>query len=81
MECSWRRVVLDNLLDLGLVCSLVLFVKVVGFCLGRGFSVDLIEEHLNTEQDRFDCDRRLPSLLFIQDRQANCARGIDVRVE
>lgn len=46
-----------------------------------GLWIGIIEQILNALEDLFDCNGWLPSLLFIQDRQANGSRRVDVWVE
>jgi hypothetical protein len=76
---SW--VVSYNPLDLVLICSPILLEEVVCVSLSWRVGVGVIEKVLNSEEDLLDGDGRLPALLFIQDRQADGARGIDVGVE
>lgn len=76
-----RRVLLDNLLDLALIRSLVLFKQVERVGLGGGLRVGFIEEGLDSEQDLFDVYRGLPAFFFIEDGEADGARGVDVWVE
>lgn len=80
-EILWSWVLLDNLPDLALVCSLVLFEQVesVGLCWRLG--VGLVEQRLNTQQNFFDVYCGLPTFFFVEDGKADGARGIDVRVE
>lgn len=70
-----------NPLDLVLICSPIPSEEVVCVSLSWRVGVGVIEKVLNSEEDLLDGDGRLPALLFIQDRQADGARGIDVGVE
>jgi len=76
-----RRVLLDNLLDLALIRRLVLFEQVerVGLC--WALWVRLVEQGLDAEQDLFDVDGGLPAFFFVEDGEADGARGVDVWVE
>lgn len=76
-----RRVVPDDPLDLALVCCAVLPVQVVRIGLGRRVWIWVIQQVLHAKQDLLDGDGRLPALLLVQDGQADCAGGVDVRVE
>lgn len=73
--------ILDDLPDLALIRRPVLAEQVIRIGLRGRIRVDLIEQHLNAEQDLLDGDRRLPGFLFVQDRETDSARGVDVRVE
>lgn len=89
LQCSPRmqskvlrcRVFLDKAPNLLLISDLVLLKQIESVGLCWGFRVRLIKQRLDAEQDLFDCNCRLPALLLIQDRQADCARGVDVRME
>jgi hypothetical protein len=74
-------IVSHNPLDLALVCCAVLAEEVVCVSLGWRVWVRIVQEILHSEKDLFDGDRWLPALFLIQDGQADCARGIDIRVE
>lgn len=62
------RVLLDDLADSSLVCRAVLLEQIVGIGLRGRLGVRVIEQILDTQQDRLDCDGRAPGLLFVQDR-------------
>ena len=76
-----RRVLLDDLLDLALVRRLVLFEQVERVGLRWALWVRLVEKRLDAQQDLFDVDGGLPAFFFVEDREADGARGVDVWVE
>ena len=76
-----RGILLDDLLDLALIRSLVLFKQIERVGLGGGIRVGFIEEGLDTEQDLLDVYRGLPAFFFVEDGEADGARGVDVWVE
>lgn len=78
---SGRLVVLDDLPHLLLVRYTILLEQIVGLGLRWRLRVDLVEKHLDAEKDLLDGDGGLPGFLFIQDRKADGAGGVDVRVE
>jgi hypothetical protein len=76
-----RGVLLNNSLDLALIRRLVLLVQIERVGLGGRFRVRLIEQRLNTEENLFDVDRGFPAFFFIENGEADGARGVDVGVE
>ena len=64
-----------------LVLSAILLEEIVGVGLRRTIWVDLVKQHLNSEQDFLDSDGWFPSLFFVEYTQADCARRIDVRMK
>ena len=77
----WGWILADDSLDLGLVRSFVPFEQVVRLSLGWGIWVWVVEEILHAEQDLLDGNGRLPSLLLVQDREADGPGWVDVRME
>lgn len=78
---SRRRVLLDAHLDAGAVAVDVLFKQRIRVRLRWALRIRLVEEALNAEENVFDCNRRLPSLVLVEDAQADRAAGVDVRME
>lgn len=76
-----RRIVLDDRLDLLLICDPVLLEQVVGLCLCGTLRVDLIQQELNSQQNLLDGDGGLPSLFFVEDAETDGAGRVDVGVE
>lgn len=64
-----------------LVLQSILAVDCVRLGLCRVLDVGFVEQILDAEQDLFDGDRRAPVLVLVEQRQANGARWIHVRVE
>lgn len=62
----WCRILLDDVLDLLLVCCAILLEQVVCFRLGWRVWVGVVEQILNADQDVFDRDRWLPTFVFVQ---------------
>lgn len=62
------RVLLDNLADFSLVCGAILLEHVVGFGLRGRLGVGVIEQILDTQEDRLNCYGRAPGLFFVQNR-------------
>ena len=83
---AWSRgsrslVVLDDLPHGLFVRNAVFLEQVVRLSLCGRLRVHFVEQHLNAEEDLLDGDGGLPSFLFVEDRQADGARRVDVRVE
>lgn len=76
-----RGVLLDDALHLLLVRLAVLLEQVERVGLGRGLWIRLVEQRLDAEQDLLDGDGGLPALFFVEDGEADGARGVDVWVE
>ena len=49
--------------------------------LGRAFLIRVAHQVLDAQQDLWDCQRRPPVLVLVQDRQADGARRVYIRVE
>jgi hypothetical protein len=49
--------------------------------LRRRIRVDLVQQHLNAQQNLLDRDRGLPAFFFVQNAEADGAGGVDVWVE
>ena len=77
----WSWVLADDSLDLGLVRSLVPLEQVVRLGLGWRVWVWVVKKILHAEQDLFDGDGWLPSLLLVQDGEADGAGWVDVWME
>lgn len=75
------RVLADNLAHLALITRTVLLEHVVCFGLRRGFGIGIVEKILDTEEDLLNRNRRSPGLFFIENRQADGAGWVDIRVE
>lgn len=75
------RVSPDLLLHASLVLDSVLLEEIVGLGLGGRLGVWVVEKVLHAEGDLLHGDGRLPTLVLVQDRKADSARRIDVRVE
>lgn len=69
------------MLNLFFVGLAILLKEIVGFSLSWRFGIRIVQQILNAKKDLLDCDRWLPSLLFIQDGQANRSRRINIWVE
>lgn len=78
---SRRRILLDDRPDLPIVSRAVLLEEIVRVRLRGRLRVRLVEQRLDAQQYLFDCDCRLPALLFVQDGEADGARGVDVWVK
>ncbi len=76
-----RRILAHDLLDPPFVLRPVSLEHVVSLRLSRGLGVGVVEQVLDAEEDLLDGDGRLPRLLLVQDRQADGAGWVDVRVE
>jgi hypothetical protein len=74
-------VVLDDLPHCLLVCNAVFLEEVVRLSLCGRVWVYFVEQHLDAEEDLLDGDGGLPGFLFIEDREADGAGWVDVRVE
>jgi hypothetical protein len=77
----WRRIILDDTPNLLLVRLLVLLEEVEGVGLRRGLGIGLVKQRLDAEQDLLDGYGGLPAFFLVKDREADGARGVDVRVE
>ena len=75
------RVSPDLLLHASLVLDSVLLEEIVGLGLGGRLGVRVVEKVLHAEGNLLHGDGRLPTLVLVQDRKADSARGVDVRVE
>lgn len=75
------RVVPDDTLHALLVLSAILLEHVVCLGLGGRVGVGIVQKVLDAKQNLLDGDGGLPSLLLVQNRQADGATGVDVRVE
>ena len=78
---SWGLILANNLLHSPLVCAAVLLEQIVCVGLSGRLWVDLVQEHLDAEQDLLDRDGRLPAFLLIENAKTNGARRIHVGVE
>lgn len=78
---SRRLVILDDLPHSLLVCSTIFLEEVVRLRLCGRLRVHFVEQHLNAEEDLFDGDGGLPGFFFVENRQADGAGRVDVRVE
>lgn len=74
-------ILLDDLPDFALVCRLVLLEQIKCVGLRRRLWVGFVEQRLNTQQDLFDIYRGLPAFFFVEDGEADGARGVNVGVE
>ena len=61
-----------------LVLIFVIDEKIVSLWLSRTIGIWCIQQVLDPQQHLFDCDCWTPSLLFIQDTQADCARWVAI---
>jgi hypothetical protein len=80
-DSLWRRVFLDDPLDLVFICRPVFLEEVVSVSLGWGVWVRLVEQILDAQEDLLDGDSRLPCIFLVQDGQADSAGGVNVGVE
>lgn len=80
-DVSWGGVLLDDALDLSFVCRSVLLEESVGISLSWRIGIGIVEQVLNPQKNLLDGDCRLPTLLFIQNRETDRARWIDVGME
>ena len=81
IDYSWCWVFLHNLLDF-LVVGLAIFLEqIICFCLCWRFRVGIIQKVLNSKKDLLDRDCRLPSFLFVKDRETDGSRWIDIWME
>lgn len=76
-----RGILAHDLLDAPVVLHTVSLEHVVCLCLGRGLGIGIVEEVLDTEKDLLDRNRWFPSLLLVQDREANGPGWVDIGVE
>ena len=74
-------VLFDHLAHTFLISGSIFLENVVCICLRRRFGIGVVQQVLNSNENLLQCDRRAPGFFFIQDREANGARGIDIRVE
>lgn len=63
---SWRRVLPHDLLDLFLVLGAILLEQVICFSLSRRLRVDLVQQHLDSQQNLLDRDCRFPAFFLIE---------------
>jgi hypothetical protein len=77
----WRRILLDDVLDLLLVGRPILLEQVERISLRRRLRVRLVEQRLYAQQNLLDRNRRLPAFFFVEDGQTDGAGGVDVGVE
>lgn len=77
----WGRILPHNTLDPTLILHAVFLEEIVRLSLGWGFGVGVVQQVLNAEQNLLHCDRRLPCLFFVEDGEADRARGVDIGVE
>lgn len=75
------RVFFHDLTDSLLVGLAIVLVERVGVRLRRRVEIRIVQQILDAAEDLLDRDRGLPSLLLVQDRQANGARWVDIGVE
>lgn len=77
----WRRILLHNTPHLLLIRRSILLEQVERVGLRGRLWIRLVEQRLDAEQDLLERNGGLPALLFVEDREADGARGVDVRVE
>lgn len=63
------------------ICSSVVPEHCIRVALRGIVNIGVIQQFLYSQKDLFDSNTRLPSLLFVQDRQTDGARWIDIRME
>ena len=78
---SRRRILPNNPPNLLLIRRAILLIKIIRIRLRRTLGIDFIQQHLNPQQNLLDRDGGFPAFLFVEDRQADCAAGVDVWVE
>lgn len=76
-----RRVLPDNLLHSSFIRRAILLEEIVCVGLCGGFRVGIVKQVLDTQQNLFNGDCRLPGFFFVQNREADSAGGVDVGVE
>lgn len=77
----WSGILLDDPLHASLVLDPILLEEVICVGLGGRLGIWVVQKILNAEKDLLHSDGGLPSLLLVQDRQADGAAGVDVRVK
>lgn len=81
-NCLTARGILPSLgLDPSLVLGLVVLEEVVGLGLGGTVGVGIVEEVLNAEEHLLDGDGGTPSLLLVEDGEANGPGRVHVGME
>lgn len=83
-DCSFRLgcgVLANDALDSLLVLDLVPLEEIVRLSLRGGLGVGVVEEVLDSQEDLLDGDGRLPGFVFIEDREANSAGWVDIRMK
>jgi hypothetical protein len=76
-----RWILLGLLSDTSPVLHNVLDKEVISFSLCRIGRVGLVQQILDANKNLFHCNCRSPSTIFVEDRQADSSRGVDIRVE
>jgi len=71
----------DYAFDLSFVRCPILLEQVVCIRLGWRFGIGIIEQVLNADEDLPDGDCWLPTFFFVQDRETDCARRVDIWME
>jgi hypothetical protein len=80
-----RRIILHNTFYFPIICIPVLLVGTIGLRLRGTVQIGLVQQRLDAQEYLFQRDGRLPAwfillVLLIQDRQADGAGGIHVRM-
>lgn len=71
----------DDTLDSFLILHLVSLEQVVRLGLGGRLGIGVVQKILDAQEDLLDSDSRLPSLVFVEDRQADGTGWVDIRME
>ena len=75
------RIFFDDVLNLLLVCLTIPLEEIVSVSLCWRVRIGVVEQILDAKKDLFDSNSRLPTFLFIQYRETDCTRWIDIGVE
>ena len=75
---SSRRVFPRFLLNSSSVLRLVVDEKLVCFRLSRTIWIRIIQQILDSDQNLLESNRGTPALFFVQNRETNCSRWINV---
>lgn len=75
------RILPNDASDTSLVFHLVLLKEVVSLGLCGRLGIGVVEKVLDTERNLLHRDGRLPTLLLVENRQADGARWVYIRVE
>lgn len=77
----WGGILPHDALDPTFILLTIFLEEIVRLSLGWRLGVGVVEQVLNAKQDLLHRDGRLPCLFFVEDRETDRARWVDIGVE